>query len=73
MRMMESPYIQYLPDGTSFPLIWVEGGRFWMGDDEGEEDEKPAHEVELDSFYIGQYPVTQELWKAVMNHKKNPS
>jgi formylglycine-generating enzyme required for sulfatase activity len=72
--MMESPYIQYLPDGTSFPMIWVEGGRFWMGDDDSEySDEKPAHEVELDAFYMGQYPVTQALWKAVMGADKNPS
>lgn len=43
-----------------------------MGDDEGDYDrEKPAHKVELDSFYMGQYPVTQALWLAVMG--ENPS
>ena len=38
--------------------------------------EKPAHEVTLSSFYLGQYPVTQELWEAVMggnpSHFKGP-
>ena len=35
------------------------------------EREKPIHEVELDSFWIGQYPVTQVLLEEVMG--KNPS
>ena len=34
-------------------------------------DEQPVHEVKLNSFYIGKYPVTQALWTAVM--KDNPS
>ncbi len=54
-------------------MICVEGGAFLMGS-EGEEAsswEKPVHEVQLDSFYIGKFPVTQALWKAVMN--ENPS
>ena len=34
-------------------------------------DEKPAHTVVLDDFYIATTEVTQELWQAVMG--KNPS
>ena len=61
----------------SFPdldldLILVEGGNFAMGDSERKFDsEQPEHQVEVASFYIGQYPVTQRLWQAVMD--KNPS
>lgn len=45
-----------------------------MGDDGSKyPDDKPAHEVELDTFYIGRYPVTQGLWKAVMGSDNNPS
>ncbi len=33
--------------------------------------EKPIHEVSLASFWMGQYPVTQRLWEAVMG--TNPS
>jgi formylglycine-generating enzyme required for sulfatase activity len=47
-----------------------------MGSKEGEEgafdDERPQHSVTVPDFYIGQYPVTQALWKAVMDGK-NPS
>ena len=43
-----------------------------MGDNHGEYgDEKPEHEVELDSFWLGQYPVTQQIWEVVMG--ENPS
>ena len=30
------------------------------------EDEKPAHKVRLDSYYVGRYEVTNALWSAVM-------
>ncbi len=52
-------------------MILVEGGKFYMGSEYGENNEKPVHEVELDSFYIGKFPVTQRLWTAVMEN--NPS
>lgn len=34
-------------------------------------DEMPQHVVELSSYFIGRYEVTQELWEAVMGY--NPS
>lgn len=43
-------------------LIKVEAGIFIMGSDSTEKEESPPHEVELSSFLIGKYPVTQELW-----------
>jgi formylglycine-generating enzyme required for sulfatase activity len=42
------------PQGT----IYVPAGEFIMGDDQGESDEKPAHRVYVDAFYIAKYPVT---------------
>jgi formylglycine-generating enzyme required for sulfatase activity len=52
-------------------MVFVEGGRFMMGSNSGYGDEKPVHEVELSSFYIGKYEVTQAQWQAVMG--TNPS
>ncbi|MCO6490451.1 MAG: formylglycine-generating enzyme family protein [Phaeodactylibacter sp.] len=53
-------------------MIFVPGGSFMMGDDEGSYvHEKLAHEVRLDSFFMAKYPVTQALWEAVMGN--NPS
>jgi iron(II)-dependent oxidoreductase len=37
---------------------YVPAGEFIMGDDNGSADEKPAHRVYLDAFYIGKYPIT---------------
>ena len=52
----------------------VDGYTFMMGDDQGMyKREKPAHPVLLDDYFIGQYPVTQALWKAVMGEGQNPS
>ncbi len=44
---------------------------FEMGSNE--KSESPIHQVELSPFYIGEYPVTQALWKAVMGVNNNPS
>ncbi|MBE6231844.1 MAG: PEGA domain-containing protein [Bacteroidales bacterium] len=63
-------------NGVSFDMIMVEGGTFTMGatseqGSDAESDEKPAHQVTLSDYYIGETEVTQALWKAVMG--KNPS
>lgn len=36
-------------------------------------DEKLIHRVQLDTFYLGKYLVTQALWKAVMGEENNPA
>lgn len=52
-------------------LIFVEGGSFQMGDEEGLPWEKPVHQVHVSDFYICKYQVTQAQWAKIM--KKNPS
>lgn len=68
--MTELPFAHIIPGMTSSELVLVEGGTFMMGSDEYG-SEKPIHKVTLPSFGIGKYPVTQELWMAVMG--ENPS
>ncbi len=63
-------------DGVDFTMVYVEGGTFTMGatSEQGSDvydREKPAHQVTLSSYYIGETEVTQELWQAVMGN--NPS
>lgn len=57
-------------DDYAINLSRVDGGLFAMGatHDQGGEnfDESPVHNVRLDSYYISQNLVTQELWKRVM-------
>jgi len=52
-------------------MIFVKGGCFMMGSNDGESDEKPVHQVCVDDFYIGKYEVTQKQWKEIMGN--NPS
>ena len=62
--------------GVSFKMIGVNGTSFYMGATEEQEDdafknESPSGEVALESYYICETEVTQELWQAVMGF--NPS
>lgn len=65
----------YTVNGVSFTMIGVYGGTFTMGspdsDSEAYSNEKPAHQVTLSNYYIGETEVTQALWQAVMG--SNPS
>ncbi|MBN8589685.1 MAG: formylglycine-generating enzyme family protein [Rhodothermia bacterium] len=59
---------------TPFDMKLVEGNLdtekpFMMGSNQY--DEKPIHPVRLSTFYMGEFPVTQSLWQAVMG--KHPA
>lgn len=63
-------------NGVSFKMVVVEGGTFMMGataeqGSDADDSEKPAHQVTLSSYSIGETEVTQALWLAVMG--SNPS
>ncbi|MEZ4943730.1 MAG: formylglycine-generating enzyme family protein [Saprospiraceae bacterium] len=57
-----------------FWMLPVTGDTFCMGSKKDDPDayswEQPAHKVELNTFYLSQYPVTQALWLAVMELEK---
>jgi len=53
------------PSGAKFALILP--GAFMMGSSEGEENERPSHQVAIPRpFYMGTYVVTQQEWKQLM-------
>ncbi len=59
--------------GVQFKMVYVEGGTFTMGatpeqGSNAKDDEKPAHKVTLDSYYIGETQVTWALWRAFMGN-----
>ncbi len=56
--------------GVQIPLpemVLVQGGTFWMGDDPSPRSANFRHEVTLDSFWIGKYPVTSAEYAAFLN------
>lgn len=56
---------------AGYPMVYVEGDTFTMGTSDIGEDDCPPHTVTLDGYWIGQYEVTQGLWREIMGF--NPS
>lgn len=44
-------------------MVWIPGGTFWMGSDEGSPDERPRHEVTVRGFYMDATEVTNEAFE----------
>jgi formylglycine-generating enzyme len=55
----------FIDNPLVFTMIAIKGGTFDMGSNDYD-DEKPIHTVRLSDYWIGEYPVTQALWKWVM-------
>ena len=60
-------------------MVWIRGGRFWMGSQNGDAD-APLHEVELDGFWLDATEVTNAQFAAfvaathfVTDAEKKPS
>jgi formylglycine-generating enzyme required for sulfatase activity len=62
--------IIHLSGDCNLEMVNISGGKFMMGSDE-HDSEKPIHEVTVNAFKIGKYPVTQAQYEAVMG--TNPS
>ena len=61
-----------LGGGIKIELVLIQPGSFMMGDEKGDDEEKPVHKVTISKpFYMGKFEVTQEQWQAVMG--TNPS
>jgi formylglycine-generating enzyme required for sulfatase activity len=56
---------------SGIEMALLPGGQFTLGDDRGEEDEKPAHRVRLSPFSIDTSEVSQEAFQKIMG--RNPS
>lgn len=66
LKTFRAEFVEITPGKGKFPQS------FQMGNSEGPENQRPAHEVTFDySFSMAKYEVPQNLWEAVMG--KNPS
>ncbi len=69
----------YFPPGKVFKdcadcpeMVVIPAGGFKMGSNDGEDDERPVHRVDVAySFAVGRYEITQAQWEAIMSN--NPS
>lgn len=76
LKIDENEAVLHLNDSTSIPFVLIPAGSFLMGSSETEadrqKDEGPVVQVEIsESFFLGQYEITQAQWLAVMG--SNPS
>ncbi|MBQ2529025.1 MAG: SUMF1/EgtB/PvdO family nonheme iron enzyme [Treponema sp.] len=53
-------------DSVEADMVSVEGGSFYMGSRNNEDNETPVHEVVVDSYYMLNTEVTQKLYRDVM-------
>ncbi len=62
-------FTEDLGNSVTLEMVSVPGGTFEMGSPEGEKyrygNESPQHEVTVQHFFMGKYPVTQAQWKAI--------
>jgi formylglycine-generating enzyme required for sulfatase activity len=69
-----SGYEQELAKGLAITMVQIPAGSFQMGspgtEAERADDEGPQHRVQLQSFFLGQTPVTQVQWQVVAGWPK---
>ncbi len=76
-------FTEDLGNGVTLEMVAIPDGTFLMGSPESEEesydDERPQHEVTVQPFFMGKYPITQAQWLAVatnlpqVNRELNPN
>jgi formylglycine-generating enzyme required for sulfatase activity len=54
-------------------LINIPGGTFLMGSSTGRDDERPVHRVDLKSFRIARFPVTNQQYAEFLSDSKFPN
>jgi len=66
-------FTQELGNGIKLELVQIPSGTFTMGAPASEkssrEYERPQHNVTLDSFLMGRYPITQGQWREIANRQ----
>ncbi|MDE3090009.1 MAG: formylglycine-generating enzyme family protein [Chloroflexota bacterium] len=59
-----------IQNDDSAPMVQVPAGDFIMGNNKGNDDEKPAHTIYLDVFWMDKYLVTNALYKKCVDAGK---
>ncbi|MEM7660046.1 MAG: SUMF1/EgtB/PvdO family nonheme iron enzyme, partial [Bacteroidota bacterium] len=67
IKFIATPDPDPLPTFSPPEMVEIPAGSFLMGDDWGEEDERPQHEVQLDAYAIAKYETTNAAYAAFLN------
>ncbi|HEY5916805.1 MAG TPA: SUMF1/EgtB/PvdO family nonheme iron enzyme, partial [Chryseolinea sp.] len=78
LKMRMSHAVAIVLSVTSFTLyaqdfpemVEVKGGSFVMGDESGDKDEKPRHEVQVNTFTIAKTETTVRQWRVFCSATK---
>lgn len=68
--MVLAPTPTPIVDTSGSPMVLVPAGPFTMGSDHGLQNEQPVHQVDLGSFYIDQYEVTNTRFAEFLNQQQ---
>lgn len=63
--LAEMAFITWPNDGKE--MVYIAGGSFAMGSDDGPEVIRPAHQVTVTDFYIDRWPVTNAEYKVFLD------
>jgi|688.fasta_scaffold111040_3 formylglycine-generating enzyme required for sulfatase activity len=73
---LEASAIERLYRDVAITMVKIPGGTLLMGspreETERSDDEGPLHEVKLESFFMGQTPITQAQWREVAGWQERP-
>ena len=73
-RSQAQYFSENLGNGVTLDMVAIPEGKFMMGSPSDEknsyDDERPQHEVTVQPFFMGKYPVTQAQWKAIASLPK---
>ena len=62
-------FSQDLDNDITLEMVAIPEGTFLMGSPQDEkdsyDDERPQHEVNVPTFFMGKYPITQTQWRAI--------
>lgn len=77
-KMLANQYIEDLGEGIKLEMVEIPSGTFDMGSVDSEDiyndiynNEWPQHQINVNSFYLGKYEVTQAQYQIIMGN--NPS
>lgn len=73
-RSQAQLFIEDLGNGVTLKMVAIPGGTFLRGspktEAESSDNERPQHQVTVQPFFLGKYPVTQAQWQAVASLPK---